>query len=90
MDTIETADREPITHELKVWPEFFDALDNRTKPFEVRKNDRDYRVGDQLYLYEFDPKTEAVGNRYLYREVTYVLPGGTSGIEPGFVVMGIV
>ena len=36
------------THDLKVWPDFFSAIDCGEKPFEVRKNDRDYRVATSL------------------------------------------
>ena len=44
-----------MNHELKVWPEFYKALENKTKQFEVRKNDRDFKVGDNLILLEFEP-----------------------------------
>lgn len=45
-------------HKLKLFPEYFDAVANGIKTFEIRKNDRDYKVGDTLRLYEFDPKEE--------------------------------
>ena len=41
-------------HELKVWPEPFRGLVSGEKSYEVRVNDRDYRVGDTLYLHEYD------------------------------------
>lgn len=44
--------REPITHELKIYPEFFSAVCTGVKRAELRKNDRDYRVGDTLHLLE--------------------------------------
>ena len=37
------------THELKIWPEFFE-MDLTVKPFEIRKNDRNYKTGDILVL----------------------------------------
>lgn len=37
---------EPITHDLKIYPEFFSAVCTGVKRAELRKNDRDYRVGD--------------------------------------------
>ena len=61
------------THELKVWPEFFDAL-FEGKGFEVRLNDRDYRVGDRLILKWFDPKTQTFNGRHVDVDVCYVLP----------------
>jgi len=59
------------------------------KPFEVRKNDRDYQINDILWLKEFDPdKQEYTGNE-CRRRVTYILHGGDFGIEKGYCVMGL-
>ena len=45
-------------HNLKLLPEYFDAVANGIKTFEIRKYDRDYKVGDTLHLYEFDPEED--------------------------------
>lgn len=81
--------RDPITHDLKCWPEFFAAVRDGLKPFEVRQNDRDFRVGDTLRLWEFDPRLDLHTGKYFHRRVSYVLDGGAFGVEPGFVVMGL-
>lgn len=47
-----------MVHEVKCWPEFFNALVNGNKTFEVRKNDRPYRVGDYLAINEYVPDSE--------------------------------
>ena len=39
-----------MNHDLKIWPEFFDAVASGAKPFDLRKNDRNYHVGDTLLL----------------------------------------
>lgn len=45
-----TIGRDPIEHELKTWPDFFDAIWNNEKHFELRKDDRGFQAGDTLLL----------------------------------------
>jgi Domain of unknown function (DUF3850) len=47
-----------LAHDLKTWPRFFEAVASGAKPFEWRKDDRDYRVGDILNLREWAPAHE--------------------------------
>lgn len=44
------------THELKSWPEYFSATLHGRKKFELRRHDRDFHVGDELLLKEWDPE----------------------------------
>ena len=46
-------ERARVTHELKTWPEFFEQTLNGREIFELRRNDRDFRVGDELLLREW-------------------------------------
>jgi len=73
-------------HDLKVWPTFFPALMDGSKPFEIRKNDRDFRVGDTLLLREWDPASETYSGRYLTKHISYVTDWQQ---QPGYVVLGI-
>jgi hypothetical protein len=43
------------THELKTWPECFQAIKRGQKTFDIRENDRNFQVGDILVLREFKP-----------------------------------
>lgn len=43
------------THRLKTWPEYYEAMQQNRKPFELRFNDRDFQEGDKLILEEFVP-----------------------------------
>lgn len=79
-----------MEHELKTWMPYFGEVLVGHKTFEVRKNDRDFQVGDTLILREWaDDKKEYTG-RKLARRVTYILNGGEFGIQGEFCVMSIV
>ena len=43
-----------MTHELKTYPKYFQETIEGNKPFEIRKNDRNFQVGDVLILKEWD------------------------------------
>ena len=42
-------------HELKILPQYFKEVEENKKTFELRKDDRDYKVGDVLLLKEWNP-----------------------------------
>lgn len=58
-----------MTHELKILPEYFEQVIAGNKPFEIRRNDRDYRVGNKLLLKEWDNKY--TGRQTLWN-ITYI------------------
>lgn len=76
-------------HELKTWPSFFNAVMNGVKPFEVRKLDRNFKVGDYLLLREFNPNNGSYTGAVCTRQITYILKGGNFGIEDGYGVLGL-
>jgi hypothetical protein len=78
-----------MTHELKTWPPYFGQVLSGEKTFEVRKNDRDYKVGDELHLREWDPSLEEYSGRELRRTITFVLLGSRFGIEEGTCVLAL-
>lgn len=78
----------PQRHELKVWPEYYAAIDAGKKTLELRKDDRGFQVGDSLLLREFDPKTGIYGES-CERVVTHIVQGGHFGIADGYVAMSI-
>ena len=47
-------------HLLKCWPEYYEATISGHKTFDIRKNDREFMVGDILSLQEWDPSEEEV------------------------------
>lgn len=78
-----------MKHELKVHSQFWHDLHTNKKTFEVRKNDRDYKVGDTLVLKEYLPMTDKFTGEQMTVSVTYVLKGGDWGIKKGYCVLGI-
>lgn len=79
-----------MTHELKT--EFQYLLDMKlgNKRFEVRKDDRNFKIGDILIIKEYDPVYGTYGDMQARRQINYILPGGQFGIEAGYVVLGLV
>jgi hypothetical protein len=73
-------------HELKCWPEYFGPVKAGIKPFEIRKDDRGYAVGDHLRLREWRWKDETYTGDEVTVRVTY-LTGWAQ--QPEHVVMGI-
>ena len=60
-------------HMLKCHTEYFEAIKNGTKTFECRYNDRNYQVGDELLLREYDPEL-GYTIRCIVRKIVYILP----------------
>ena len=73
-------------HELKTWPEYFAAVDEGRKTFEIRKADRLYAVGDILHLREWDSDTDQYTGRGMWVRVTYIT--NWKQVD-GYIVMGI-
>lgn len=80
------------THKLKCWPQFFQAVKNRSKKFEVRRNDRNFESGDRLILQEWIPETGEYTGNELCVDVTCILKAETaiwSGLQEGYCVMSV-
>jgi hypothetical protein len=79
-------------HDLKIWPEPFQAVLDGTKHHEIRVDDRGFAVGDVLDLLEYEPRA-VDGMRHTGRSirvrVTYMTPGGAWGLPPKLCVMSI-
>lgn len=76
-------------HILKTWTEYFNKIEDGTKTFELRKDDRNFKVGDILVLKDYDRFRETFTGRTEFRIVTYKLDGGAFGLEKGFCVLGL-
>lgn len=84
-----------MIHELKTWREPFEAMLNGIKNYEIRRFDRPFAVGDELFLREYDPDLDVLpaGDRYTGRSlsaiVTYVSTPGTWDLPANVGVLGV-
>lgn len=83
--------RIPRIHDLKVWIEYYPDLERQDKPFELRKNDRDFQKGDFLNLLPFDKIRDSqlqIGRQLA--KVTYVLKDVPEfGLNDGYAILGL-
>lgn len=82
-----------MIHQLKIETKNFDDVVEGIKPFEVRENDRDFRVGDYLALNEIAEKTCSTDigketGRCCLVHVTYVLTDARY-VKDGYAILGI-
>ena len=80
-----------MKHELKIWPEFFNAIERGDKTFEIREitEVRDFVIGDLLILRCWIPGYEYYDGRELKRIVSYILRGPMFGIQSNYAVLGL-
>ncbi len=80
-----------MVHAVKIYPEYYEAVKSGSKPFEIRKNDRDYKVGDILALNEFSPDGAGNGKytgRAIIAKISYVLTN-SEFCKRGYVALGL-
>ena len=77
-------EKEPTIHELKILPEYFEAVASGNKRFEIRKNDRNYQKGDILRLNEYQDG-QYTGDVHV-AEITYITAYAQ---QEDYVVLGI-
>lgn len=76
-----------MEHELKTLPEYFMAVSDGRKNFEIRRTDRDYKTGDSVILKEWTG-TEFTG-REVKRDIRYILRERPEyGLMQGYCILG--
>lgn len=77
-------------HELKIVPEYFRAVKGGKKKFEIRKNDRNFKVGEYIDLREYSGDKGYTGNR-LCLKIVYIIESDwfPQGLKDGYCVLGI-
>lgn len=84
-----------ITHEVKSWSHFFDAIESGHKKHDLRKNDRKYKVGDTLRLWKYDNINGRFTGHMIDRKITYItsreVPCAFSSavLEPDYCILSL-
>lgn len=73
-------------HEIKIVASYYDDVTSGRKRFELRKNDRGYKVGDTLKMLEFEGGKHT--GRIIDADIIYMLEDCT-GLEDGYCILGI-
>ena len=77
-------------HKLKTVNPYFKKVWNRKKLFELRKNDRNFKVNDKLILQEYDSKTEVYSGREIHCKISYIVKDCPDyGVLNGFAVLSL-
>ena len=94
METLCTPVENMKLHELKIKHEYLVEVDRGRKTFELRKNDRDYQVGDLIRF--IDVKQESTGDCDIYIDpddlykITYILKDVPQyGLDKDYCILGI-
>lgn len=77
-----------MTHALKTWKQFFQPQEDGEKLFELRKDDRPYKVGDIFLSQEFDNSKNEYTGRETYYYITYILRDAEPlGLKSGYCIL---
>lgn len=78
-----------MEHELKTIPKYFNAVREGRKTFEVRKDDRNFQVGDTLNLRKYE---DGMCSDSCTVRITYILGRKNDEkiyVPEGYVILGI-
>jgi len=78
--------RSTRTHDLKTVAPYFGLMQQGTKDFEVRFDDRDFLVDDILNLHEY--KHKGLTGERVQKRIKYILRR-FKGLQTGYVVLGL-
>lgn len=78
-------------HKLKLNAKYYEDSERGIKTFEIRKNDRDYKIGDVLELREYIEDMRGLGyytGNVHWKIITYILDDDLY-LAPGYVCLGL-
>jgi hypothetical protein len=75
------------THVLKTKLEFIVATMRGEKLFEIRVNDRDFKIGDRVILKEYPRQIDCPPIILGPFTITYIFPGGQYGLDKHYCIL---
>ena len=85
----------PKVHHVKSWPQYFVRIKEGQRTHDLRRNDRDFQVGDTMVLAEFDPQAQNYTGQTCEVEITSMTsmsqPCAVSSeaLDPAFCILSI-
>lgn len=82
-------------HYLKSWSNLFKEAIAERKAFDLRKMDRDFRIGDGVCLEEFDPEKQEYTGQNAFFTITYITSANNpcalsdNGLQDNYCILGI-
>lgn len=77
-------------HTLKIKTKYFVDVTMGLKTFELRKNDRDYQVGDLITFEVINATGDIFPKEYNVFQITYILKDCPEyGLDKDYVILGI-
>jgi len=87
--TVNQEKRGRTVHELKISPKYYDDVVHNNKRFEIRKDDRNYQVGDLVTLKEYENGLYT-GRKMVNIPIRYILRNAPEyGLKEGYCILGI-
>jgi len=77
-----------MTHDIKASPEVFKETNLGLRKFELRKFDREFKVGDTLVIWEYTPEDLELTGRTSVNEIVSIQAVGP-GLQPGYCLLGL-
>jgi len=73
-------------HYLKTETQYYQAIEHGKKKFELRKNDRNFQIGDMIYLEEVVGVIKT-GRILPPFEIQYIMYGGEFGLNKDYCII---
>lgn len=79
-----------MTHALKTWPVHFEAIESGIKNYEIRKDDRPFKVGETLLLQEWNNEKKEYTGKEIKKVISHILRDAPEfGLKNGFAILGL-